>query len=173
MPSQTEAERQQCLAGARAAGIPEARIQQFIAENGWEDICRINTALAPNPGPGGTITPIFNIPGVTANQNTIYDPSRFVQAPASNPQPLSTATANAAPSSVPSSPLASVVTAPPASVPSSGSSSPLASFTAAPGAVTSPATPAATVPAATLAGFDSKTLMMVGAAVVVYLLVNR
>lgn len=186
MPSQSESDRQQCYNAAVAAGIPKARLDQFIAENGWEDICRANTALAPNPGPGGTITALFNVPGLTATQNTIYDPARLVQAPGSNANPLSTVSANsvstgpaiAAPAPV--SPAATIPAAPASSVNADGTAMTLgglySSITAAPGGVTSPAVVTTGAAPATAAGFfsgDNKMLLLVAAAVVVYLLLNR
>lgn len=50
--------RSRCLAEALAMGIPRARIDAFLAANPGDE-CRIASALAPNPGPGGVVTPIY------------------------------------------------------------------------------------------------------------------
>jgi len=201
MPN-SDAERKACYDAAIRAGISPTAIRAFLADNP-EDECRINSALAPNAGPGSVVTPLYQIPGLTS-----YSPAAGsvtgvradvpivlppIQPPGASASPLSTVSANsvvtgpAIPAPRPIAPAADV--SPPAvslalagvPVTKNGSMSVIdnAPMTAAVGAVMTGA-PALAVsngaaPAPLLAGFglDNRTLMLVAAAVVVYLLLNR
>jgi len=202
MPSQSESDRQQCLAAAKAAGIPQAAIDAFIRENGWEDICRINSALAPtdptlggqhvlfavpgltsySPAPGaGVLAPGLPMPiGVTAP--ALPPPIALVQPPGSSAAPLSTINAGGASGTRPSVPATYTGTAfvgPPATLPDDTASISSWALTAGPGTVTAAPVPrgapaaGAPAPAMLAAGVNQKTVLLVAAAVVAYWLLNR
>jgi hypothetical protein len=186
MPN-TESERRQCYDAAIKAGISASAIRAFLSDNP-EDECRINSALAPNAGPGSVVTPLYQIPGLTSYSGTAALPRADVpivlpaiQGPASNASPLSTVSAN----SVVTGP---AIAAPPAVVynlPGAPASVPAAApdfmtgwqgpstLTAAPGAVMAPAfVPGGAAPASLLGG-DNTMLLLGAAAIAAYLLWGR